>query len=182
MALQRDTEALVFIKQYLSIKYNKTLYKYLVEIENKNNIDKSAKTEEKQREINREERKDKKINHKEEYIKIFKETNNSLYSLSDDYLNKNDDYESSREVKKDLIVLKEKKNEEKKLPNSNFYTNMLFKFVYLWLKIIIQHFKRHKSIYFIIAFLIAIYRRKDVVFIFKFLSNFLGRMIIVQKN
>lgn len=35
MALDRNREALVFIKQALAIKHNKTLYKYLIELENK---------------------------------------------------------------------------------------------------------------------------------------------------
>lgn len=35
MALERNREALVYIKQALEIKHNKTLYKYLIELENK---------------------------------------------------------------------------------------------------------------------------------------------------
>lgn len=35
MALERNREALVYIKQALAIKHNKTLYKYLIELENK---------------------------------------------------------------------------------------------------------------------------------------------------
>ncbi len=37
MALERNKEALIFIKQALAIKHNKTLYKYLIELENKSN-------------------------------------------------------------------------------------------------------------------------------------------------
>lgn len=35
MALERNREALIYIKEALAIKHNKTLYKYLIELENK---------------------------------------------------------------------------------------------------------------------------------------------------
>jgi hypothetical protein len=180
MALKRDNEALVCIKQALSIKYNKYLYKYLVDIENKIKTNNPQNSEERNRDIIKID--NKKINQKDEYKNIFKETNNSLYSINDGFLNKREDYESSREIRRDSKEIKDKENEEKILsPPSNHY-NMFFKFVYLWFKIIIRHIKRHKSIYFIIPFLIVLYKRKDAIRILKFLLNFIGRMIIIKKN
>ncbi len=175
IALERYNDALTCIKEALSIKYNKTLYKYLIDIENKINFNKREKSEEKQKFL-LENDNNKKICHKQEYKKIFINTNNSLF-----YLNGNDNdikSECYSDNSEDIRELKDKRNHEIKLSSLSYYQKMLFKFISLFFKIIIRHFLRHKYIYSIIATLISIYKRREVIKIISFLINFLGRLIV----
>lgn len=69
IALNRPRDALIYIKKALAIKHNKTLYKYLIELENKSS---SFTIKDKIENINstHPQHKDKE-NFKEEYKRIF---------------------------------------------------------------------------------------------------------------
>ena len=180
IALEKHNDALTYIKQSLSIKYNKTLYKYLVDIENKMNIYKPEKSEQMQMINLRNEKKEKKICVKQEYKKIFLTTNNSLFYLNEEENNYKS--ELTYDLNEETSEINNKKNEEGKICLLSYYKKMLLRFIYLFFKIIIRHFLRHKSLYSILATLIALYKRRDVIKIISFLINYLGRLMIDQRN
>ena len=178
MALDRNKEALVFIKQALSIKHTKTLYKYLVEIEKETNVNNFNNSEEKENDYLKE---DKKVNHKEEYRRTF---SNSTDSINPE---KEKDNKTNLNEFIDKVNIKEhkSKNEEKKESEKlkNFdkkrnHSSVLYKLIYLFFKIIKENIKSHKSLLFIGIILIALYNRNKLKdFIKFFFRYYIFRMI-----
>lgn len=192
MALERHSEALIHIKEALSIKYNKTLYKYLVDIEN---IVKIEKIEEEKDNKNSNK---KKLNHREEYKNMFKHTNNSLFDLNE---KEKEEDENNRENNKNTKNKKsDKKNSlEKNKFNIDFPENKnssiinlfgmhrIYKFIYLCLTIIKSHLKKHRSLYFAVMVIFGYLKRgeiKDLLiflqhFFYWFIGDYLPRFIFV---
>ncbi len=100
MALNRNREALVYIKHALAIKHNKTLYKYLIELESKSrnfntcafkNISSSSpeKKNYKNSELSNKIKSTPKKQSTEEYRKIFENSDQSINCCQNEYFNKN---------------------------------------------------------------------------------------------
>ena len=177
MVLEKNREALKYIKKSLAIKYNKTLYKYLVEIENKS---KSTNNFSLKNELLRIEKCkfDVEKNNREEYKKIFEPSShsslfyeNKFFKDSNENLRneENKNYQGFNSCsdgsfyKKNQIIKKENSYNEKEVEdndsrnkknNSLNILDTLNKFLQIVLKIMLEKLKTHKSliIFFVVFF------------------------------